>query len=146
MSVVLQALSAGREWQLLEPQLLTNKGYKLLHCCHMAMEQLQKILCLHHPSIIISSSSSDTRSTSSSDGKQGGSTDDTPAAVVAVYGLEAPVRRYIASMCDGRLVPTTWLNEVSHTTWAAHTLKQYRTPVLTHSCCRQLTYACSAQL
>jgi hypothetical protein len=117
---VLQALSAGREWQLLEPQLLTTKGYKLLRCCHMAMEQLQYILALQHHSITTTTSSS-----SSSSGKQGGSTDDTPAAVVAVHGLEAAARRFIASMCDGRLVPTTWLNEVRHATRAAAAYMQY---------------------
>lgn len=152
MSVVLQALSVGREWQLLEPQLLTTKGYKLLHCCHMAMELLQNILALQHTSISSSSSKRCTATLLSSsdssirDGKQGDSTDGAPAAAVASRGLEAAARQYVASMCNGRLVPTTWLNEVSHMNWAAAAHLQYSTQQqYRNSCCMQSTYACSAE-
>lgn len=82
-AVLLQALSAGREWQLLAPQLLTPKGYKLLRCCHMALEQLQRVLALQQ-------------------NNGTGSAGD----------LEAAARLAVGLMCEGRLVPTTWLNQV----------------------------------
>jgi hypothetical protein len=90
-----QALSEGREWQLLEPQLLTSKGYKLLQCCHTALEQLQKLLALK-PSTVSNTTSSSNDSCSAS----------------AQDVLESAARQLMGAMCDGRLVPTPWLNEV----------------------------------
>lgn len=86
----MQALGEGREWQLLQPQ--TVKGYKLLRCCHAALEQLQRVLSLSL---------------------------DASAAVPCSHSavscggvLECAARRVLSSMTDGRLMPTHWLNEV----------------------------------
>lgn len=101
-----QVLSEGRDWQLLEPQLLTNKGYKLLQCCHTALEQLQRLLALNPSSVTDTSSSSSSSDRGSS--RNSGSTSSNASS----QDLEAAARRHMCAMCDGRLVPTPWLNEV----------------------------------
>ena len=116
--MTLQALSEGREWQLLEPQLLAPKGYRLLQCCHMAMEQLQKALALHqHTADTSPTGSRSSASAATAADKQGitaGSNKQTDAAGAAAGGdLQTAARLAVGFMCEGRLVPTTWLNEVS---------------------------------
>lgn len=102
-----QALSEGREWTLLQQQLMTVKGYKLLQCCAMTLQQLQSVLTLLQPN----GSSSSTGSSSSGQSLHA-STPVTAAAAVAALGLEGAARQLLGFMCEGRLVPTTWLNEV----------------------------------
>jgi len=103
-NATLQALSQGAEWQLLEQQLLTVKGYKLLQCCHTALEQLQRVLSLQHP-MLAPLPGTDSSSSASHTGSR-------PGLQLAVRGLEAAARQWIGLMCDGRLMPTPWLNEV----------------------------------
>lgn len=104
-----QALSAGREWDLLEPLLLTPKGYKLLQCCHMALEQLQKVLALqqqqqqHDPSCSLHGAVATSQAN-----KEGGDQHQ----VEGGGSLEAAARQAVGWMCEGRLMPTTWLNAV----------------------------------
>jgi hypothetical protein len=107
-----QALSSGREWELLEPQLLTPKGYKVLQCCHTALEQLQKVLALqlqqHDPPASLHGASGGAVSQAGKEREKGGR----QHLLVGAGDLEAAARLAVGLMCEGRLVPTTWLNEV----------------------------------
>lgn len=102
-----QALAEGREWQLLETRLLTPQGFKLLQCCRMALEQLQKALAVGPEPACAKSSSS-----SSSNETQGKAAAATCSRASQGSALEAAARELVGLMCEGRLVPTPWLNEV----------------------------------
>lgn len=82
----LQALAESREWQLLGRQLATVKGVKLLQACHMVLRHTQAVARLLPPP------------------------SQEPEA--AGTSLEGRARQLLAAMCDERLMPTHWLNEV----------------------------------
>jgi hypothetical protein len=107
-----QALAGGREWQLLEARLLTPQGYKLLQCCRMALDQLQKVLALEMEPVYPTGSSSNCQAAAAAaqQAERGACSSPTLGP-----SLESAARGFMGLMCEGRLVPTTWLNEVGHT-------------------------------
>jgi hypothetical protein len=84
----LQALAGSREWQLLEKQLATVKGYKLLRTCQMVLRHTQAVLRLLPPAFWA----------------------QVPGMAEALP--ECKARQLLASMCEERLMPTHWLNQV----------------------------------
>jgi hypothetical protein len=103
----MQALAESREWQLLEKHLATPKGSKVLQVCHMVLRHTQSVLSLMPPS-----------------GVQQGPTATTPAGAAGsgtassvmssmARNTECEARQLLAHMCEERLMPTYWLNEVS---------------------------------
>jgi hypothetical protein len=103
----MQALAESREWQLLEKQLATPKGYKLLQVCHMVLHHTQSVLSLMPTSVPVQAPSG---AASQADADERGTTSSVTPSVACSAEHEA--RQLLACMCEERLMPTHWLNEV----------------------------------
>jgi hypothetical protein len=103
----MQALAESREWQLLEKHLATPKGYKLLQVCHMVMRHTQSVLSLLLPPLRLQSPAMVTTPSGAA-----GSGTASSAVPPQAFSTECEARQLLACMCDERLMPTYWLNEV----------------------------------
>jgi hypothetical protein len=121
----LQALAESREWHLLEKQLATTKGFRMLQTCQMVLRHTQAVAGLLPPTLqVLELDSADTSASADSD-----RTAEAAAAARACHTatqpdsqggapcntgvmLECKARRLLGCMCEERLMPTYWLNEV----------------------------------
>lgn len=109
----LQALAEGREWQQLADQLTTVKGYKQVKICHMILKHLQQVLALA-PSIAPKRSAPGAPEETRECNEWTADSIQAARQPVCSSQLEAEARQFLSAMCDERLMPTDWLNEVCH--------------------------------
>lgn len=100
-------------------QITAVKGYKQIRLCHMVLKHLQQLLALaplktptHRRSQL--TASTDSFVAHSQHGTQETQhTTETATQTSCSSAVEAEARRFLSRMCEERLMPTYWLNEVS---------------------------------
>lgn len=126
MVAALQILAEGREWQQLAKQLATVKGYKQIKVCHMVLKHLQQVLALTPVTAPTCGRSQWTAPVTADDVEDGvegaGGAPEAAKQRHHISVLEAEARTFLSVMCEERLMPTYWLNEVRRAAFTGYYL------------------------